>query len=87
MRIGFASASHTNVGQLIALLEEPNGAISEPALAIHHDFSQAELNKQRLPANAELVQAWQPTAWEQRSLVEAEIATLRLAWHREPNRE
>lgn len=84
MRIGFAIASHRNVDELVALLEELNSAISEPALAIHHDFSQAELNKKLLPTNAALVEAWKPTAWGQWSLVEAEIAALRLSWHMEP---
>lgn len=84
MRIGFAITSYNNTKELSTLLDELNDAISEPALAIHHDFSQAELSRNHLPANAKLVEDWQPTAWGQWSLVEAEIAALRQAWHTEP---
>lgn len=72
MRIGFAIASYTNTEELSALIEELNTDLNEPAIAIHHDFSQADLSRALLPANARVVEDWQPTRWGEWSLVEAE---------------
>lgn len=64
--------------QTIFLCRRLTELFGSPAIALHHDFSQSDLNRSQLPSNVHVVEPWFKTGWGIYPVVEANFAALRV---------
>ncbi len=78
--IGFVLTTHNAPEQTLYLCERLNAMFDRPPIAIHHDFSQGSLNASLFPGNVRFVEKWVPTSWATISVVDGQLAALRLLY-------
>lgn len=78
--VGFVIMSHQSGRQLERLTRAINQLYEAPAIACHHDFSQAALDVTRFPSNVRFVQPSRRTAWGRMMTVEAALDALQLLY-------
>jgi Core-2/I-Branching enzyme len=74
--IGFVILSHSELGLLERLVAVLNRTYEEPPIAIHHDFSQSNIDVSRLNGNICFVRPSQATQWSHISVVRAALSAL-----------
>jgi len=79
-RIGFVLVSFNLPEQTIFLCRRLTEEFGDAPIALHHDFGQCDLDRSRLPANVHVVDPWMPTRWATMSVVDANLAALRLLY-------
>ena len=77
-KIGFSLVTYDRPQQTLHLCKRLNVMFGEPPIVIHHDFSQAHLDKTQFPKNVDFVKDWHKTSWGVIQVVDAQIASLRL---------
>jgi hypothetical protein len=75
--IGFVILSHSTLDLLERLIAALNRTYDEPPIAIHHDFSQSDIDVSRLNGNICFVRPSQATQWAHISVVRAALSALR----------
>lgn len=76
--IGFVILSHEGDGKLARLVSALGREYDSPPIAVHHDFSQAAIDRAAFPANVVFVKRWVPTSWANWSVVEGALRAFRL---------
>lgn len=70
--------------QLKRLIATLNREYGSPPIACHHDFGQAALNESEFAPNVRFVRPHLPTGWGRFSVVQAELAAIRLLFSAAP---
>lgn len=78
--LGFVLVTHNQPEQALYLCQRLTEMFAEPPIAIHHDFSQCDLDRQSFPANVRFVDPWVTTGWGTIGVVDALLATIRLMY-------
>jgi hypothetical protein len=79
-KIGFVILSHNQPEQLERLVRRLVHVYHEPAIAIHHDFGQSQVQLANFPSNATFVSPHIKTHWGSFSVVEAALRALSLLY-------
>ena len=83
--VGFVILSHGGQAQLQRLVRALDYQYGMPPIACHHDFGQAPLDTTAFGKNVAFVQPHVPTSWARFSVVQAELAALRLLFDKSPD--
>ncbi len=78
--IGFVIVTYNRPEQTLFLCERLNAMFGEPPIAIHHDFSQSQLDTGAFPRNVRFVERWKRTRWGSITVVDAQLSALRLLY-------
>lgn len=78
--IGFVLVTHNRPDQTLFLCQRLNRMFEAPPIAIHHDFSQCDLDTKLFPDNVRFVTYWIPTGWGSIAVVRALLSALRLLY-------
>ena len=78
--LGFVIVTYKDAPQLLHLCERLNAMFGDPPIAVHHDFSQATLNTKLFPCNIHFVEHWIRTGWGSMTVVDAQLAAIRLLY-------
>lgn len=78
--LGFVVLSHSEPEQLERLVWALNRAYGQPPIAIHHDFSQSEVDVSRFKGNVWFVKPSLRTQWAHISVVQAALAAIRILY-------
>lgn len=78
--IGFVLVTFNLPEQTIFLCRRLSEMFGAPPIALHHDYGQSNLEEKELPSNVRVVSPWIATAWGTVSVVEANLAALRLLY-------
>ncbi len=76
--IGFVLATYDKPEQTLHLCARLNEMFGAPPIAIHHDFSQTDLDQSAFPANVRFVKRWLRTRWASLTVVDAQLSALDL---------
>ncbi len=76
--IGFTLVTHNNPEQILHLCRRLGAMFGDPPIALHHDFSQADLDRSVFPTNVTFVKNWHRTRWGDAAVLDAQLAALRL---------
>lgn len=77
-RIGFILVTFNQPEQTLNLCQRLGTMFGDPPIAIHHDFSQTDLDRSRFPANVRFVEPWHRTGWGTIAVLNAQVAALRM---------
>ena len=80
--LGFVLVTYNNPEQTVYLCERLNAMFSRPPIAVHHDFSQSDLNTALFSPNVFFVEDWRRTRWGDITVVDAQLSALRLLYAR-----
>lgn len=78
--IGFVLVTYNEPQQTTFLCRRLSEMFGDPPIAIHHDFSQSNLDRSKLPGNVSLVEPFLRTCWGSMTVVDAQIAAMRLLY-------
>ncbi len=76
--IGFILVTFNQPEQTLFLCRRLGQMFGDPPIAIHHDFSQSELDRSRFPLNVTFVEHWHRTSWGSIAVLNAQLAALRV---------
>lgn len=79
-KLGFVIITYNLPEQTLYLCRRLSAMFGDPPIAIHHDFSQTELDPQLFPNNVFFVKKWFRTKWGSGSVVEGHLAAARLLY-------
>ena len=77
-KIGFVATTFRRPEQTLYLCERLTEMFGAAPIAIHHDFSQCDLDAAAFPSNVRFVKHWVATAWGSVSVVEATLRAYEL---------
>lgn len=78
--VGFVILSHSELEPLERLINALNQTYDGPPIAVHHDFSQSDVDVSRLKGNISFVKPSLRTRWGDVSLVHAALSALRVLY-------
>ena len=78
--VGFVLATYHLPQQTLYLCHRLGEMFGDPPIAIHHDFSQASLDRSLFPPNVMFVEDWVETGWGSMSVVDAQLLALDLLY-------
>ena len=76
--IGFVIVTFSQPTQLLHLCRRLGEMFGDPPIAVHHDFSQCDLDVTQFPSCVSFVRRWVRTGWGSMSVVDAQLAAMRL---------
>ncbi len=76
--VGFILVTYNQPEQTLSLCRRLGQMFGDPPIAVHHDFSQSDLNVSSFPENVCFVTKWHKTRWGSMSVVDAQLAAFRL---------
>lgn len=79
--LGFVITTYNQPSQTLFLCERLCDMFGDPPIAIHHDFSQCDLDRSRFPSSVHFVQRWLRTSWGSLSVVDAQLAALEMLYN------
>lgn len=80
--VGFIIVTYSQPQQLLYLCHRLGSMFGDPPIAVHHDFSQCDLDIREFPANVSFVKQWVRTGWGSISVVDAQLAAMRLLYEK-----
>lgn len=80
--VGFVILSHAELAPLERLVAALNRAYDDPPIAIHHDFSQSNIDVSQLKGNVRFVRPHLRTRWGQVSAIRATLSALRMLYEK-----
>jgi hypothetical protein len=78
--IGFALATFNRPEQTLLLCKRLNAMFAAPPIAIHHDYSQCQMDQSQFPENVHFVESWTSTEWGSIGVVRAFLLSLGLLY-------
>ena len=76
--IGFVLVTYNQPQQTLALCRRLGVMFGDAPIAVHHDFSQSDLDRSQFPGNVRFTDKWHRTGWGTISVLNAQVACLRL---------
>lgn len=76
--LGFIIVTYAQPLQTLHLCRRLGEMFGDPPIAIHHDFSQCDLDLSAFPPFVRFVERWVRTGWGTISVVDAQLAAMRL---------
>ena len=80
--VGFVFVTYSLPRQTLNLCRRLGELFGDPPIAIHHDFSQCDLETTKFPPFVHFVKQWRRTSWGSMSVVDAQISALRLLYEK-----
>ncbi len=80
--IGFFIVTYSQPQQLLHLCRKLGDMFGDPPIAVHHDFSQCDLDVTVFPPHVSFVRQWVRTGWGMISVVDAQLAAMRLLYEK-----
>ena len=78
--IGFVIVTYNQPEQTLHLCRRLSEMFGDPPIAIHHDYSQSNLDRTPFPANVRFVDQWRNTSWGSLAVVDAQLSAIRLLY-------
>ena len=75
--VGFVILSHQDDDRLLRLVASLNREYDSPPVVVHHDFSQAPVDRTPFPSNCRFVEDWTRTSWANWSVVDGALRAYR----------